>query len=136
MLDTPILSTLQSALDYASVRQSALSDNIANINTPGYQRKDVSFDSVLQQASSGSSGMPLGLATDAEGQITSASGSGADGSPQITTDGSGAMRLDGNNVDTDVEMGRMAKNEIYYQGLAQITAQQFSDLRTAITDDK
>ena len=134
MLDTPILSTLQSALDYASVRQSALSDNVANINTPGYQRKDVSFDSVLQQAGSGASGMPLGLATDASGQMTGASD--ADGAPQITTDGSGAMRLDGNNVNTDVEMGRMAKNEIYYQGLAQITAQQFSDLRTAITDDK
>lgn len=134
MLDTPILSTLQSALDYASVRQSALSDNIANINTPGYQRKDVSFDSVLEQAGGGPAGLPLAMATDAAGQMTGSAS--ADESPHITTDGGGAMRLDGNNVDTDVEMGRLAKNQIYYQGLAQLTAQQFSDLRTAITDDK
>ena len=132
MLDTPIISTLQSALDYASVRQSALSDNIANINTPGYLRKDVSFDAVLRQAGGGST---LAMETDAAGQLPSAGG--GDSVPQITTDGSaGAMRLDGNNVDTDIEMGRLSKNEIYYQGLAQLTAQQFSDLRTAITDDK
>lgn len=35
------------ALDAASLRQKVLSENLANINTPGYQQKDVAFKELM-----------------------------------------------------------------------------------------
>lgn len=139
MLDSPLLNVLQAGLDYSSARQEALSDNIANINTPGYQRRDASFDNVLAAAeNSGDSSifsLPStadgGLETDDPRQISLADDSSENG-VKIVADSSGAMRLDGNNVDMDVEMGRVAKNEIYYQGLTEILEGQFSNLKFVI----
>jgi flagellar basal-body rod protein FlgB len=45
---TPALQSLSLAMDDAALRQQAISSNIANVNTPGYQRMDVS--SSFQQA--------------------------------------------------------------------------------------
>lgn len=40
----------EKALDAASLRQKVLSENLANINTPGYQGKDVAFEETMRQA--------------------------------------------------------------------------------------
>ena len=46
----PTQNLLGAAMRGAAARQSALAQNLANANTPGYQRVDVDFHSVLQQA--------------------------------------------------------------------------------------
>ena len=134
MLDSPTLSVLSEALDYSSARQSALADNIANINTPGYQRKDASFASVLAMANPENQTANLSAEIDDPGQIQF--NPAADGKIAIETDTGGAMRLDGNNVDMDVEMGRLAKNQIYYQGLTELVSNQFSGLKFVIEEAK
>jgi flagellar basal-body rod protein FlgB len=140
MFDSPLINTLQSGLDYSSARQEALSQNIANINTPGYQRKDASFDSVLAAAESTGNSSIFTLADGLNGpslgrdnpEDISPQGDSPNSPVQITSDTSGAMRLDGNNIDLDVEMGRLAKNEIYYQGLSQLIAGEFADLKMVV----
>ena len=133
MLDTPTLSLLQSALDYASTRQEALSNNIAIINTAGYVRQDASFSDVLACADSSGGNASLALLRKVPGHL----GLGGEGeAAQIVADPTGAMRLDGNNVDMDLEMGRLAKNEIYFQGLSQLISGQFTDLKNVITGMK
>ena len=135
MLDTPTISVLQSALDYASVRQDALADNVANINTPGYQRRDASFDQVLAAANPRSPGTALSGLRDDPGQIPFGADAQA-GKVEIETPAGGPMRLDGNNVDMDLEMGRLAKNQIYFQGLSQLMAGQFATLKYVIGGGK
>jgi len=39
----------EKALDAASLRQQVLSENLANINTPGYQAKDVAFEETMKE---------------------------------------------------------------------------------------
>jgi flagellar basal-body rod protein FlgB len=134
ILNTPTLSVLQDALDYSSARQSALAANIANINTPGYQRKDASFESVLAAADPNNPTGDMTAETDDPEQFQF--GGAASGKIAIDTDSSGAMRLDGNNVDMDVEMGRLAKNQIYYQGLTELVSNQFSGLKFVIEEAK
>ena len=51
----------------------------------------------------------------------------------MTTQHSGQMRLDGNNVDIDTETGRLTAAEIYYQGASQLLAGQFSGLKYVIS---
>ena len=43
-------TALERALQGTSARQSALAENLANANTPGYQRRDVDFQSALRSA--------------------------------------------------------------------------------------
>ena len=129
MLETPLLNVLERAMDYSSMRQSALSDNIANINTPGYQRKDISFDQVL--ATAGSTNSSAALETSDPRHFSSAATTSGD-KPAVITHQGGAMRMDGNNVDIDSEMSKLAQNQIYYQALAQLTASQFTNLKSVI----
>ncbi|MDR3710580.1 MAG: flagellar basal body rod protein FlgB [Capsulimonadaceae bacterium] len=130
MLDTPTLNVLSRALDYASTRQEVLANNIANANTPGYRRKEASFEDVLATAEGGA---PARIA-----QINASSRrfreNGINGRPTvevIETD-DGAMRIDGNNVDMDAEMSRLAQNQIYYDTCAQLTSGQFTSLKSVI----
>ena len=131
MLETPTLSLVERALDYASKRQEALADNIANIDTPGYQRKDASFADVLAASNGGdASGQLAGLTADPRDIPI---GPRADGAIQVETDPSGPMRIDGNNVDIDAEMARLAQNQVYYQTLTEIAGRQFSDMKYVIS---
>ena len=41
---------LERALSGSSLRQQAIAQNIANVNTPGYRRQDVDFQSALAAA--------------------------------------------------------------------------------------
>jgi flagellar basal-body rod protein FlgB len=134
IMTTPTLAVLQDALDYSSTRQSALAANIANINTPGYQRKDSSFANVLAAADPNNSTLELSAETDNPAQFQF--GPSPSGKVAVETDSGGAMRIDGNNVDMDVEMGRLAKNQIYYQGLTELVSNQFSGLKFVIEEAK
>lgn len=90
---------LQKALDGTWKRNEALSQNIANVDTPGYQRKDVAFEGYLENYLK----QYGNVSSDALQRIE----------PQMFTDRSiNPYRLDGNNVDIDVEMGYLAENQI------------------------
>lgn len=53
-----------------------------------------------------------------------------------TIDLSTRSRLDGNNVDIDIEMGNLAKNTIQYHVLAQRISDHFNKLKTVIRDGR
>src|ERR1041385_5872410 len=50
LLNTDTFLMAQGALDGLSARHAAISDNIANVNTPGYKRKEVPFEDALAHA--------------------------------------------------------------------------------------
>ena len=99
----------------SSARQSALANNIANANTPGYKRVDVDFHSVMEQALSDDS-------VPAEGSLDFAA----------EPDGTGATRADGGNVDPDIEMASLAENSLEYQALAAVQKTRMRILDTVI----
>ena len=105
------VNVLDKAADASWMRQEAISNNIANVNTPGYKRQDVAFEDSLQEAISNS----RYRSTDEK----VANLSKADLRIRSYTDSSGfSYRLDGNNVDIDFEMADLAKNQIYYNAMA------------------
>jgi flagellar basal-body rod protein FlgB len=118
LFDTTEL-TLTAAMRGATARQSALSDNLANVDTPGYVRKDVDFHSTLQAALSGASSP--GAASSLDGTSFSA-----------TPDTSGAMRVDGNSVDVDKESSELAQNALEYQSLEQVARSRIEILQSAM----
>ncbi len=127
-MDNSVISTLAGGLDFGSARLQALANNLSNVNTPGYKRKDVSFASLLDSVSQGNSGETVMARNDPRDLSPDVSSP----TPDIVTDNNGSMRADGNNVDVDVESGRLAAAQIYYQGTAQLLQGQFSALKYVI----
>jgi flagellar basal-body rod protein FlgB len=105
---------LERALQGAGLRQQALSNNLANVNTPGFKRSDVDFHSSLAAALAG-------------GEPAVASASFA-----LQTDSATSMRADGNNVDVDQEMASLTENASEYQALAAVAKSRLQMIQTAI----
>ncbi|MCW2993726.1 MAG: flgB [Conexibacter sp.] len=105
---------LERALSGSSMRQQAIAQNIANVNTPGYQRQDVDFASALHAAwDQGSSKVE---AVD----------------PAVKADPSAVMRADGSSVDIDSEAAAQATNGLQYEAISTVMKTRISILRSAI----
>jgi flagellar basal-body rod protein FlgB len=116
LFDTSIVG-IEKAMQGSLLRQQVLANNIANANTPGYQRSDVDFQSALAQAFS--SGSPT------TGQLDQISFS-----PQVSS--TGAMQVDGNTVDINTENADLSENTLDYQALESVMGTRMSILKTAI----
>jgi flagellar basal-body rod protein FlgB len=115
-------------LNGLSRRQGAISNNIANIDTPGYLRQHVNFETeLLRQFSGGTVNM---AATDARhytggsqlrGQL------GIDPQQLLTS-----SRSDGNNVDIDQEMVLLTETQMRFQAASQVLSKKLGNIRTVI----
>ena len=116
------VNVLDKAADASWMRQEAISNNIANVNTPGYKRQDVAFEDSLQEAISNS----RYRSTDEK----VANLSKADLRSRSYTDSSGfSYRLDGNNVDIDTENAALARNQLKYNALVDSINHEFSMIK-------
>ncbi len=99
---------LRNALDFASQNHRVISQNMANLNTPGYQSLELAVE-----------------------QLSSASGENV---PQLETKLAEGLpaRANGNNVDLDTEMSKMKRNDLVYQTLTQLLGAKVDILKTAI----
>jgi flagellar basal-body rod protein FlgB len=113
--------TLAKVLDGTALRQRTLAENVANVDTPGYQRQDVSFNDQLKEALENTFAPESALRRLEE--VT----------PQTFVAQSKTLRPDGNTVDIDKEMGEMSKNTLEYETAAQLLDSKLRLLRTAIT---
>jgi len=111
LLDTTQLA-LETAMRGSMLRQTLLTNNLANADTPGYQRQDVNFQATLSSALQ--SGQPLD-------QVTF--------QPYTQT---GVLSADGNGVNAEQESANLAENGLLYQDLTQIAATREQILITAM----
>ncbi len=108
---------LEKALNAASMRQQVISNNIANINTPGYQGQTVVFETHLREAMANE---------DAEKNGETAVGAAGAVDKEFTLDGTGWSMASlqpelvdqVGKVDVNQEMASLAKNQIMYNALA------------------
>ncbi|KXG75740.1 flagellar basal body rod protein FlgB [Thermotalea metallivorans] len=127
------IKILEKSLNAAWLRNEAISNNIANVNTPGYKREKVEFESILKDSL-----MHLGI----EGKLTHEKhiplgNLGIDHiGPVIQKDFTSKYRRDGNNVNIDVEMANLAKNTIRYNMMAQRISGKFNKLKQIMKDGR
>ncbi|MFW6386866.1 MAG: flagellar basal body rod protein FlgB [Bacillota bacterium] len=120
------INFLNSGLTGSAERQKAISENIANVDTPRYQRRDVDFQKVLREKLDGKDSLEMSV-TDKRHLLRGAPGGTGDMKPARTN-----FRNDGNNVDVDVEMAELSKNNIYYNTLLQRAKDRFGMLNEVI----
>lgn len=121
------IQTLEHSLDYSSLKNRTISNNIANVDTPGYKSKEVSFKDVLNKE----------LTPSFEGKRTHEKHipftSQNHSTFRVTERSNTSYNHNGNNVDIDKEMSDLAKNQIYYQSLVDRLNGKFRGLESVIT---
>lgn len=122
---------LEKALDAAWLKNEAISNNIANVNTPGYKKSNVSFD---EQLAGAASEFQIGSLKKDKNFLPIGNDSRDIPAPEVTQDTFTSARQDGNNVDIDVEMAELAKNTIKYNALITQISKQFNNIKTAISE--
>jgi flagellar basal-body rod protein FlgB len=129
------MKLVQSALRGLSLRQQAISNNLANIDTPGYRGTDVSFEGELKRAI-GSEGT-MALARTSQGHLVAARSAGThEMTPQVVDLPGAQLRNDGNTVDVDREMSRLAETALTYNALVEAMNLKLSLLRSVITEGR
>lgn len=119
------INVLDKAADAAWLRNNAIANNIANVDTPGYKRQDVSFEAELHRALGNTKYESMdekvyNMDTD---KIT----------PEVYTDAANySYRLDGNNVDIDTENVYLAENQIRYNAIMDCISKEFSNLASVM----
>lgn len=110
MFDSVSISALSSALDGLAMRQRAIADNIANVNTPGYTAQRVAFEDALAAS------------------IAKRDGHAA---PSVSRSLE-PTRLDGNNVNLDTETLSNIDTVLRYQFASRAVDGAFSSVRAAM----
>ncbi|WP_442599492.1 flagellar basal body rod protein FlgB [Neobacillus sp. D3-1R] len=122
------ISTLEQSLNYSSVKQKIISQNIANVDTPNYKAMDVSFKDVLENELH----TPIAaIRTDKRHfDFKSSVGSNMISRNPIQ------YNQNGNSVDLDKEMADLATNQIYYNAMIERINGKFSTLQNVIRGGK
>ena len=119
------INVLDRAADAAWQRNEAISNNIANVDTPGYKRQDVALESVLQQA------LGNNRYESMDDKVANVNLSRLRGRAYVDY-ANYSYRLDGNNVDIENENVMLAENQLKYQGLISSINQEFTNLKTVM----
>ncbi|MGN0941134.1 MAG: flagellar basal body rod protein FlgB [Selenomonadaceae bacterium] len=131
MLNSANFDYLGRGINAANMRQEVIAQNIANINTPLYKRSQLNFEELLQKEifPDESNTLPLVRTNDKHLPVGHLH---YHATPEIVTDNSTTMRVDRNNVDLDIEMASMAKNQIYYNAMTTQLGGYINRLRDTI----
>ena len=118
---------LERALDLRFKRHMVLSSNVANSETPKYRARELDFAGQLEKAfGEPEAGIKLEQTNPGHMDLTMSAGD------YVTFDTSGAMGADGNNVDLDIQMGKISSNGRSYEGAASLMTQKLRLLRSFI----
>jgi flagellar basal-body rod protein FlgB len=107
---------LSHLMDAAALRQQVVTHNLANLNTPGYQRLEATFEDQFQKALSGS------------GDVSRADGI----KPRVMASKDASTRSDGNNVDLDREVGELQRTALMFQTYTKLLEARLGMMRRAI----
>jgi len=128
-------AVLTQAMAGYSARNTAIANNIANADTPGYKRVDVTFESALADAVGADRER---LKMDVGSSISAIDGSDVtrqvdEVAPNVMSTDTTTMRVDGSNVDPDDEMARLSANQLASSTVVSLLDKRFQQFRTAIT---
>ncbi len=122
--------TLPKALDASALSNTIIAQNLANVETPGYKRKEVDFENYLRKAMGDSD--DLRMKTDNTKHISNYPNDISSVKPRVRTVEDTLITNDGNNVDIDREEALLAANTIRYQSLSRLMDMTISGYNTVL----
>lgn len=125
---------LEKAMGLRSTRHNVLSANVANMDTPNYKAFEVHVEEALQAQNKKSHRLQMDRTHDRHLPLRPDSGRNLISESRRTAHLS--LRADGNTVDIDETMGKMAENTIKFKTAAQLISRKFRGLKNAIQGGK
>ena len=120
-LGNPI-SMAQKSLDYLWKKQEVTANNLANVDTPGYKKKTVSFEDTFRRK------MEAAVSAGDPDQVRQAI---TESDYRVFSQNSSA-RVDENNVNADVEYTELSRTALHYQYMIQSVNSDITRYRSAI----
>lgn len=108
ILNTTSVQVLKKLQDYTVLKQKVIANNIANVETPGFRAKDVSFKDEFAKALR-------------DGEFEKAFSL----EPKVYERNDISVRNDGNNVDIEKEMIELQKNRMKYEVYVELLKNRF-----------
>ena len=124
---------LSRAMSAANIRQEVISHNMANVNTPNFKKSTLVFEELLAKELYGSNTegkLPMIRTHDKHLPMANMP---FVATPTIVQEHDSLMRVDENNVDIDIEMAKLSKNQIYFNALATQMTGYVNKLKNTIT---
>ena len=109
------MSALERRMDLHFKRHVILGGNVANVNTPNYRARELDFAGELQKAVGGDQSK-LKTTHSKHLELSGLAGNVKGDASHLIVDNSGAVGADGNNVDLDMQMGKISSNSRGYTG--------------------
>lgn len=111
-----IISLIEAGIKAEGLRQKAIANNVANMETPGYRRIDVKFEEVLAKSLESSGSVDLN-------EIE----------PKIYQPKDTPVKSNGNDVGLENEVGEMIKNSLRYQTYIRLLNKRYKQIEMAIS---
>ncbi|ANU26728.1 flagellar basal body rod protein FlgB [Planococcus versutus] len=122
------LESMEQALSASTLRQRVHSANIANVDTANYKSKKVDFQASLNTAIT-NQGLSSYKTSD---RHLSFSNESSNSTTKVLTNNSTQYNHNGNNVDMDVEMAELAKNQLWYNAVTERVNGKLNSLSSVI----
>lgn len=119
------ISSLEQGLDFSATKQKAIAQNIANVDTPNYKAKSVSFSEYLSNAKQATFSAHRTQEKHIDFQTKSSTSGVFDYAKY-------SYNHNGNGVDMDKEQANLATNQIYYNALIDRMSGKLNTLQTVI----
>jgi flagellar basal-body rod protein FlgB len=110
-----VTDLIEAGINSETLRQKAISNNIANLETPGYRRYDVSFEELLSNAMNSSGSVNL---DDIE--------------PEFYQPMQNPVKLNGNDVNLESEVGQMIKNSLRHTAFIRLLNKKYQQIESAM----
>ena len=128
------VAALEKSLNLRSIQHKALSSNIANMDTPNYKAVELDVAEKMARHKGSAPGLPL-VRTRA-GHLPFRGGRTDSVNLKAVRPPALSLRGDGNTVDIDRTMGKLAENTLLYNATAQLISKKFNGLKNVIKGGK
>lgn len=130
-VDSITYDLIKASLNASTARGKVISNNISNVNTPGFKGSNLNFEENLNSVLKGES---------TSLRLTNKRHISEDGDSaylyKVERDDSVSMRQDGNNVDIEKEMVDLSSNNMYYNFLVSRINGKISSQRYVISEGR
>ena len=111
-----VIDVINAGIRAESLRQKAISSNVANLETPGYRRVDVEFKELLAKA------------MESPGNLKP-----EDIEPEIYRPENTAVKANGNDVSLELEVGEMVKNTLRHKTYIRLLQKKYAQIDLAMS---
>jgi len=132
ILQDPTIEAMGNYMTRLSKRQQVIASNIANIDTPGYTTKDISFHATMQELLPG----PDPGTTRHSDQLPNGQWTFAPAEPEVVEVSGLPSRPDQNNVDIDREMLKLGQTSFGYEAITQLLRSKFRMIASSINEGR